>query len=35
LKDLSIEALLTLGKLLSTEFMEPNRWLYGTPSRQA
>jgi hypothetical protein len=25
LKDLSIEALLTLGKLLSTEFMEPNR----------
>jgi len=35
LKDLSIKDLVTLGDLLSTKFMEPNRQLYAIPSRQA
>jgi hypothetical protein len=35
LKDLLIEDLVTLGNLLSTKFMEPNRQLYATPSMRA
>ncbi len=35
LKDLLTKDLVILGNLLSTEFMEPNIWLYGTISRRA
>jgi hypothetical protein len=35
LKDLLTKDLVTLGNLLSTKFMEPNKQLYATPSTQA
>ncbi len=33
-KDLSMEELVTFGNFLSTEFMEPSKWLYATIGRQ-
>jgi hypothetical protein len=35
LNNLSTKDLVTLGNLLSTEFMNPWWWLYATLSRQA
>jgi hypothetical protein len=28
-----LKDLVTIGNLLSIEFMEPNRWLYATPCK--